>query len=79
MQLMADGKASYDEWGSGLWALTDKGKRIVLIMEDIGEEADRRKIAELIEFRITSGFGNKMSLTRASDGAKINAVKCRAQ
>jgi hypothetical protein len=76
MRLAADGKASYDEWGQGLWALADDGKRIVLVVEDISEEADRRKVAELVEFRITAGMGNKMSLLRLSDGAKIEAVKC---
>jgi hypothetical protein len=76
MRLAIDGKASYDEWGQGLWALADKGRRIVLIVEDITEESDRRKTAELVEFRITAGMGNKMSLVRLSDGAKIEAVKC---
>jgi hypothetical protein len=76
MRLAADGKASYDEWGQGLWTLADDGKRIVLVVEDISDEADRRKVAELVEFRITAGMGNKMSLLRLSDGAKIEAVKC---
>ena len=76
MTLKADGKASYDEWGEGLWALADKGTRIVVIAEDISEEADRRKVAELNEFRIVARTGNKMALVRLSDGAKINAVKC---
>ena len=76
MILKADGKAAYDEWGEGLWALADKGARIVVIAEDISEEADRRKVAELNEFRVVARSGNKMALTRLSDGAKINAVKC---
>lgn len=76
MRLAPAGKASYDEWGEGLWALADKGKRLVIIVEDIREDADRRKVAELIEFRVIAGMGNKMSLTRLSDGAKMNAVKC---
>ena len=79
MRLTSNGKASYDEWGAGLWALADKGRRIVLIVEDIREDADRRKVAELIEFRITAGVGSKMSLMRLVDGAKINAVKCAQQ
>lgn len=76
MRLAPEGKASYDEWGQGLWALADKGGRIVLIVEDITEEADRRTTAELVELRITAATGNKMSLVRLSDGAKIEAVKC---
>ncbi len=79
MSLKADGKASYDEWGAGLWALADKGGRIILIVEDITEEADRRKVATLVEFRITGGAGNTMMLVRLADGAKINAVKCKSQ
>ncbi len=79
MTLRADGKASYDEWGEGLWALAEKGARIVIIAEDISEEVDRRKVAELVEFRIASRGGNKMALVRLSDGVKIDAVKCPAQ
>ena len=70
-------QASYDEWGDGLWALADKGKRLVLIVEDISEEADRRKVATLVEFKITRGTGGTLVLTRLSDSAKINAVKCK--
>jgi hypothetical protein len=76
MVLSADGNASYDEWGEGLWALADNGKRIVLIAEDITEEADRRKVAELIEFRINARATTKLSLTRLSDGAKLAAMRC---
>ena len=79
MILKADGKASYDEWGEGLWTLADKGTRIVIIAEDITEEADRRKVAELIEFRIAASTGLRMSLVRLSDGVRIEAVRCRAQ
>ena len=79
MRLMGDGKASYDEWGEGLWALADKGTRIVIIAEDITEEASRRKVAELIEFRIASRAGNKVALVRLSDSVKIDALKCPAQ
>jgi hypothetical protein len=76
MTLNKDGKASYDEWGTGLWAVTDKGTRIVLIIEDTTEEADRRKVATLEEFRIHSWAGKTMAIQRFSDGAKISAVKC---
>ena len=76
MALQRDGKAAYDEWGHGLWAVDEAGKRIVIVAEDISEEADRRQEAELIEFRITSRQGNAMTLIRASDGAKIEAVRC---
>jgi hypothetical protein len=79
MMLEADGHAAFDEWGDGLWGLADGGKRIVVIAKDISEEADRRKVAELIEFRVTAAAANKMSLVRASDGAKIEAVKCPAR
>lgn len=79
MTLQADGKASYDEWGDGLWALADKGTRLVIIAQDIREDADRRKVAELIEFKVDNQSAGKLALTRASDGAKITAVKCRAQ
>lgn len=79
MTLQADGKASFDEWGDGLWALADKGTRLVIIAEDIREDSDRRKVAELIEFKIETQSAGKLALTRTSDGAKINAVKCRAQ
>jgi hypothetical protein len=77
MALKADGKAGYDEWGAGLWALADKGTRIVLLVEDITEEADRRKVATLVEFKINNSAGDKMMLMRLSDGAKVNAVKCK--
>lgn len=76
MRLQREGKASYDEWGQGLWALADRDTRIVIIAEDISEEADRRTEAELIDLRITARASNAMSLTRASDGAKIDAVRC---
>jgi hypothetical protein len=76
MRLRRDGKAAYDEWGQGLWAFDEAGKRLVIIAEDISEEADRRQQAELIEFRITARHGNAMSLMRMSDGAKIDAVRC---
>ena len=78
MSLSADGKASYDEWGAGLWALADKGTRVVLIVEGITEEADRRKTATLVEFKVTGEAGNKLMLTRLSDGAKIVAVRCKS-
>lgn len=77
MVLKADGKASYDEWGDGLWALADSGKRLVLIVEDISEEAHRHKAATLVEFKITRGLGGTLVLTRLSDNAKINAMKCK--
>ena len=76
MTLSGDGKASYDEWGQGLWALADKGTRLVVIAEDISEEADRRKVAELIEFRVAGGADHKMTLVRLSDNATLHAVKC---
>lgn len=79
MRLMRDGKAAYDEWGRGLWAFDEAGKRLVIIAEDISEEADRRQEAELIEFRITARQGNAMSLIRQGDGAKIEAVRCGVQ
>lgn len=75
--LKQDGKAGYDEHGAGLWALADSAQRLVLIIEDISEEADRKREAELIEFRITARSGNAMTLIRLSDKAKINAVRCR--
>ncbi len=77
MVLQADGKASYDEWGTGLWAIADNGGRLVLIMEDISEEADRRKEAEMIEFRDVSRSGPVLWMTRTSDGAKIKAKRCQ--
>ena len=76
MVLQADGKASYDEWGTGLWAIAENGGRLVLIMEDISEEADRRKEAEMIEFRDVSRSGPMLWMTRTSDGAKIKAKRC---
>ena len=76
MTLRPDGKASYDEWGEGLWAAADNESRIVIIAEDITEEADRRKVAELIEFRVVAAMNDKLSLVRMSDGAKLEAVKC---
>jgi hypothetical protein len=76
MRIASDGKANFDEWGAGLWALDEAGLRLVIIAEDIREDADRREEAELIEFRITARQGNAMSLTRLSDRAKIEAVRC---
>jgi hypothetical protein len=76
MKLERDGKAAYDEWGQGLWALDESGPRLVIIAADISEEADRREEAEMIEFRITSRRGNAMTLTRLGDGAKIEGKRC---
>lgn len=76
MTLTADGKASYDEWGEGLWAAADNESRIVIIAEDITEEADRHKTAQLIEFRVVAAMNDKLSLVRMSDGKKFEAVKC---
>lgn len=76
MTLKYDGKAAYDEWGQGLWALDRKDKRIVLIVEDVREDADRYPNAQLIEFRVQSQVGKSVQLLRASDGAKINATRC---
>lgn len=76
MVLQVDGKASYDEWGSGLWATADSGTRLVLIVEDITEEADRKKDAQLVEFRDVSRIGPTLRLTRVSDGAAIRAKRC---
>lgn len=76
MQLKADGSAAFDEWGQGLWASADNDARIVIIVKNISEEADRPKNAQLVEFRVTGGVGNRMSLMRLSDGAKIEAVRC---
>lgn len=78
MTLQADGKAGYDEWGSGLWASAENGKRLVLIVEDITEEADRKKDAQLIEFRDVLRTGAQLMMTRASDGVKIRAKRCPA-
>lgn len=76
MVLAADGKATYDEWGTGLWAIADNGARLVLIVEEVSEEADRRKEAEMIEFRDVSRSGPILWMTRASDGTKIKAKRC---
>ncbi|MCE9523702.1 MAG: hypothetical protein K8S25_14885 [Alphaproteobacteria bacterium] len=76
MTLEANGKAGFDEWGLGLWALADKGTRLVLIVEDVTEEADRKKVAQLIEYRVSEGAGVKMTLVRLSDNATLHAVKC---
>lgn len=78
MTLQVDGKASYDEWGSGLWAIADNGGRLIIIVEDISEEADRRKEAEMIEFRDVLRTGPQLTMTRASDGAKLKARRCAA-
>jgi hypothetical protein len=78
MTLKADGKATYDEWGSGFWASAEDGKRLVLIVEDITEEADRKKEAQLIEFRDVLRTGAQLTMTRAPDGAKIKAKRCPA-
>lgn len=78
MVLKADGKAAYDEWGTGLWAIADNGARLVLIVEDISEEADRRKEAEMIEFRDVMRIGPTLTITRVSDGAKLRAKRCQA-
>jgi hypothetical protein len=79
MRLDRDGKAAYDERGLGLWAFDEAGKRLILIVEDISEEADRRDEAELIEFQLTARDANAMSLTRLSDDAKIKAKRCIPQ
>ena len=76
MMLKADGKATYDEWGSGLWAIADNGARLVLIVEEISDEADRRGQAEMIEFRNVQRSGPMLWMTRASDGVKIKAKRC---
>jgi hypothetical protein len=76
MVLAADGKAGYDEWGSGLWATADSGTRLVLIVEDISEEADRRKEAQMIEFKDVSRIGPTLRLTRVPDGVAIKAKRC---
>jgi len=76
MVLAADGKASYDEWGTGLWATADSGTRLVLIVEDVSENADRRKQAVMIEFRDVSRVGPVLRLTRTSDGVMIKAKRC---
>jgi len=76
MKLERDGKAAYDEWGAGLWALDESGPRLVLIASDIREDADRHEEAQLFEFRITARSGNGMTLVRLSDGAKISAKRC---
>ncbi|NOT42823.1 MAG: hypothetical protein HOP13_20275 [Alphaproteobacteria bacterium] len=76
MVLKGDGKASYDEWGSGLWASAEDGARLVLIVEDITEEADRKTQAQLIEFRDVVRIGAELMMTRASDGAKMRAKRC---
>jgi hypothetical protein len=79
MRLQRDGKASYDEWGQGLWALSTYDNHIVIIAEDITEEADRRQEAEFIALRIVARQGNAMTLVRVSDGARLNAVRCVAK
>lgn len=76
MVLKADGKVAYDEWGSGLWAAAESGSRLVLIVEDITEEADRKKEAQLVEFRNVLRSGIHLIMTRVSDGVKINAKRC---
>lgn len=76
MVLKADGKAAFDEWGSGLWASAEDGSRLILIVEDITEEADRKKEAQLVEFRNVLRSGIHLIMTRVSDGAKINAKRC---
>ena len=78
MTLKADGKASYDEWGSGLWAAAEDGRRLVLLVEDITEEADRKRQAQLIEFRDILRTGHLLTMTRATDGAKVKARRCPA-
>lgn len=76
MVLKGDGKAAYDEWGSGLWASAENGSRLVLIVEDITEEADRKNEAQLVEFRNVLRSGIHLIMTRVSDGVKINAKRC---
>jgi hypothetical protein len=78
MVLHTNGKAAYDEWGTGLWAIGEDGARLVLIVEDISEEADRRKEAEMIEFLNVQRTGSTLWMKRASDGAKIKAKRCLA-
>lgn len=79
MVLARDGKASYDERGQGLWAAAENGQRLVLIVEDISEEADRRTEAELVEFRVVARQRYSMTMKRLSDGATINAKRCAGQ
>jgi hypothetical protein len=76
MTLERDGKAGYDEWGQGLWALDESGPRLIIIATDIREDADRHDEAQLLEFRIVARSGNAMTLQRLSDGAKIEGKRC---
>jgi hypothetical protein len=77
MTLEKDGDAGYDEWGSGLWALTDGGKRLVLILRvtEMGRDEPEPEI-KIMEAAIAVVSKTRLHLTFIDDNRKVTATRC---
>jgi hypothetical protein len=76
MSLNADGSAGFDEWGTGTWATSEDGKRIILILrgfEEMGAPANGVVLKELaVESQSTDHLAGKF----LDDNREISARLC---
>lgn len=77
MTLQDDGTAGFDEWGTGLWAEADGGRRLVLILK--ASEYDEHAGAMIVkELKVGTAAENTLTGT-FENGRKIEAVRCREE
>jgi hypothetical protein len=76
MSLNADGTAGFDEWGTGTWAETPDGKRIVLILRGFEEMGAPANSIILKELRVDSHSKEKLAGAFLDDGREISARLC---
>lgn len=76
MMLGKDGVAGYDEWGTGTWAESADGKRIVILLRsDAYSESDPYAVI-LKELRVDFHKMQRLEGVFLDDGRKIEAVLC---
>ena len=82
MQLDADGRAGFDEWGLGMWAV-DVDQRIVLVLRESepGKDADPLGERRVLVFTPTATVGDdlkgRFAPSRPGEAAReINAKRC---
>jgi hypothetical protein len=76
MLLNADGSVGFDEWGTGTWAESKDGKRIVMILRGFEEMGAPANAVIFKEMRVDTHSADHLAGMFLDDGREISAKFC---
>lgn len=76
MSLEPDGIAGYDEWGTGTWAESKDGKRVILILRTDAYNEGQPYAVILKELRVDFHKMHRLEGVFLDEDRKIEAVLC---